>query len=181
MTAAYDASAYAGRAARRPAHHDAAARTAPRAEGRRVRRRRRTPLERFLLHAKPWIAFVLGIVLAVCVTNLMARNRTNDYGRELRYATYTVKSGDTMWDIAVDMAALNPEYTDVRQYLSVLQRTNHIYGDYLEAGTDIQIPYYATPTEKMRGGGSLEETIVSTYAKYDIVQYESWVALLTGN
>lgn len=126
------------------------------------------------------IGFIVGVLMTCFVTNVRTRNQVRDYGRELRYSTYTVQSGDTMWGIAVDIAPLNPEFSDVRQYLRLLQKTNGNYGDTLIAGTDIQIPYYATPSQKMRDGGSLEQDLISTYAKYDIIQYEKWFQILDG-
>ena len=145
-------------------------------------RRRMTPFQRFLRHhAYPLFMFFLGIAVAAAITNVMGRNRTNDYGRELRYAYYTVSAGDTMWDIAVDMAAANPEFTDVRQYLSLLQKTNRNYGDYLQEGTEIVIPYYATPGDKTGNGQrSLEDTIMGTYARYGIIDYGAWTDILSG-
>lgn len=126
----------------------------------------------------------LGVVLGIAATRfagwIAARNDMRDYGRELRYASYTVQSGDTLWDISEEMAAVNPEFTDVRQYLSLLRDANHIYGDYVQEGRVISIPYYATPSEKMRGGGSLEESVVSVYAKYGIADTDAWLQMLAG-
>lgn len=141
-------------------------------------RRRRRIVSKLVLYGLIAFGIVIGILLTLAVDKLASRGRTSDYGRELCYSEYTVQSGDTMWDIAVDMAALNPEFRDVRQYLSLLQSTNGIYGDYLQSGTTIRIPYYATPSEKMRGGGSLEETMIETYAKYGIIQMDRWFDIL---
>lgn len=152
-------------------------------------RRRLTPAERrrrtFETRLAAAILVAAGLIAGIAITSAVnwaaSRNDTRDYGRELRYSNYTVQAGDTLWDIAQDMAAVNPEFTDVRQYLSLLQETNHIYGDYLQEGRVIAVPYYATPSEKMRGGGSLEETIVSTYARYGIVNQDAWLQILTRN
>lgn len=133
-----------------------------------------------VLYVFPIVAFLLGMFAMNFWNNLQDRNEIRDYGRELHYSAYTVRSGDTMWDIAVEMAALNPEYTDIRQYLHELQSVNQNYGDYLQEGTQILIPYYATPAEKMRGGGSLEEEMITVYAKYDIIQYDKWFQILSG-
>lgn len=148
--------------------------------GRPVRRRRRmTPAQRFLrdhlpviaLAALPIMGLLVGIMLTAAVMNYRFDRQTRDYGRELRYASYTVKSGDTMWSIAVDMAALNPEFQDVRQYLNLLQKTNHNYGDYLQSGTTIMIPYYDS------GDAA---PMLSVYFKYNIADYEQWLDILEG-
>lgn len=152
------------------------------ASNRRRHARRRSNMVPYMIICGLLAAgIIIGIIATSFVMNLAARNRTRDYGRELRYSTYTVQSGDTMWDIAVDMAPLNPEFSDVRQYLYLLQKTNRNFGDDLIAGTDIQIPYYATPSQKMRDGGSLEQVMISTYAKYDIIQYDKWFQILSGD
>lgn len=167
-------------------------RTAPRSHepAPRPRRHRRMSPEEIrdqkiavgiVLYVFPVIAFLLGMFAMNFWNNLQDRNEIRDYGRELHYSAYTVQYGDTMWDIAVEMAALNPEYTDIRQYLHELQSVNQNYGDHLQEGTQILIPYYATPAEKMRGGGSLEEEMITVYAKYNIIQYDRLFQMLSGN
>ncbi len=146
----------------------------------RPRRRRPTAYARFRRWFKKnalavFIAVVLGTGIAAgsvgtaAVLSYRYNHTVQDYGRELRYASYTVKSGDTMWSIAVDMAALNPEFRDVRQYLGLLQRTNRNYSDYLQAGTTIMVPYYD-------GGDSVP--MFDAYLKYNIADYEQWLEML---
>lgn len=147
----------------------------------RARRRRpMTPYMRFRrwMHRNAlaiFVAVILGAGIAAgsagtaAILGYRYSHAVHDYGRELKYASYTVKSGDTMWSIAVDMAALNPEFQDVRQYLSLLQKTNHNYGDYLQSGTTIMIPYY--------DNGS-EAPMLSVYLKYNIADYEQWLDML---
>lgn len=155
-----------------------AARTAPRRRKRRETRAQRAvrfirrnaaPL---LVGALVLAGIVIGSVATSFVKDLAARNSVRDYGRELKYSTYVVQSGDTMWDISVDMAALNPEFQDVRQYLALLQRTNHIYGDYLQSGTTIMIPYYDA------GDGI---PMLDVYLKYGIADYDQWRGMLAGD
>lgn len=151
------------------------------------RRRRLTPYERAARwFRKNFVAIAVSVILGLGIAagsaatsawlGFQARNTVRDYGRELSYAEYRVAGGDTMWDIAVDMAALNPEFQDVRQYLALLQKTNHIYGDHLEAGQVILVPYYATPAERSRDGDTLEETMIRTYEKYGIIDSEAWLS-----
>ena len=66
----------------------------------------------------------------------------NDYGRRKTFTTYTVRESDTIWGIAEDLAALNPEYNDIRQYVADIEEANHIYGSTIKAGQHILIPYY---------------------------------------
>ena len=44
--------------------------------------------------------------------------------------------------IASDLAALNPEYNDIRQYVSAIKETNKLYTGDIHAGDTILIPYY---------------------------------------
>ena len=82
----------------------------------------------------------------------------NDYGRELRYAEYEVRSGDTYWSIAEDLYILNPEFTDIRQYVNLLQKTNRSF-DYIRQGQTILIPYYADPDTGL-------DDVIQAYEKY---------------
>ncbi len=124
-----------------------------------VRTRRYTPAQLMARKAKKFmsrnaetivitIIFILGLIAGVLLANtahwLKERNAMNDYGRELRYAEYEVKSGDTYWSIAEDLYVLNPEFTDIRQYVNLLQKTNRSF-DYIRQGQTILIPYYADP------------------------------------
>lgn len=147
----------------------------------RPRRRRSTPYVRFRKWLRKnalavFIAVVLGTGIAAgsagtaAILGYKYSHSFHDYGRELRYASYTVKSGDTMWSIAVDMAALNPEFQDVRQYLALLQKTNHNYGDYLQSGTVIMVPYY---------DGGDTAPMFDAYLKYNIAGYEEWLEMLS--
>lgn len=151
---------------------------------RRTARRRRplTPYQKLARwFRKNFLAIAVSVILglgvaagSICTATYMsfrASSTVRDYGRELMYAEYTVKSGDTMWDIAVDMAALNPEFRDVRQYLHLLQKTNHNYGDYLQSGTTILIPYY---------DGGDATPMFEAYLKYNIAGYEQWLEMLDG-
>ena len=91
-------------------------------------RRRLTPAERrrrtFETRLAAAILVAAGLIAGIAITSAVnwaaSRNDTRDYGRELRYSNYTVQAGDTLWDIAQDMAAVNPEFTDVRDRKSVV-------------------------------------------------------------
>ncbi len=86
-----------------------------------------------------------GAFIGVKATNYAQSNKINDYGRHQTYTAYTVKSGDTVWDIAADLAALNPEYNDIRQYVIEIERLNKIHGGDIKAGQKILIPYFIGP------------------------------------
>lgn len=132
------------------------------------RRRKRTPFQRFM-HRNIGRILVFSLIAFGAVAGTMATygimhwkntHDQRDYGRELAYAEYVVQSGDTMWSIAADMAALNPEFQDMRQYLYLLQKTNGNYGDMLLSGSTVLIPYYRSETGR---------DFVSIYERYGIV------------
>lgn len=88
------------------------------------------------------IGLIAGTVLGVKASDYIRSETVNDYGRHRTYTLYTVERGDTVWSIAEDLIALNPEYNDIRQYVSVIQRMNNISGTELKSGQMILIPYY---------------------------------------
>lgn len=144
-------------------------RTAGKSRPRARQRRRLTPFQKFVQKNLAQIViggllcagFLLGTFVTYNVMSWRNSHQLRDFGRELVYTTYTVRSGDTMWSIASDMSALNPEFPDMRQYLSLLQRTNHNYGDVLLSGTTIIIPYYQSGTGR---------DFISIYERYGLVQ-----------
>lgn len=54
--------------------------------------------------------------------------------------TYTVGSGDTLWDIA---ANLTPQGRDVRDTMAQIQDVNAMTGTQLQAGEQILLPHVA--------------------------------------
>lgn len=87
--------------------------------------------------------FISGILLGVFGERFFAASRVTDYGRTKYYASYTVRTDDTLWTIADDLMPYNPEYQDIRQYVEEIRRLNNIPSDgKLISGTSLLIPYY---------------------------------------
>ena len=91
------------------------------------------------------ITIIVSIIaISAFITNKIVTYKQNntmlDFGRTRHCTTYTVKYGDTLWDIAKDMCSINPEYPDVRVYISEVQEINGIYD--IKAGDIISLPYY---------------------------------------
>lgn len=108
------------------------------------------------------IGVAAGLFVGTKVSNYAQSIKLNDYGRNQTFTTYTVKGGDTIWGIAADLAALNPEYNDIRQYVAAIEKLNKIYDGHIEAGQTILIPYFIGPD----GEVSHDEI----YSKYGIGQ-----------
>lgn len=88
------------------------------------------------------IGMVVGIFIGIKVSDYNRSRNINDYGRKIAYISYEVKSGDTVWSIASDLAPLNPEYNDVRQYVKAIEEANGIHGGSIRSGNHIIIPCY---------------------------------------
>lgn len=104
------------------------------------------------------IGLLMGFFLGVKTTTYAQSVKLNDYGRQMVYTTYTVRSGDTIWGIAQDLAALNPEFNDIRQYVAAIEKANRMFGDDLKTGQIILIPYYVN-----LDGNTDHDTIYSKY------------------
>lgn len=105
----------------------------------------RRHLVKLILIGLPLIGLIAGLFIGMKVTTYSQSVKLNDYGRMAAYKQYTVKSGDTIWGIASDLAALNPEYNDIRQYVEAIKTANQLYTGDIKAGQTILIPYYISP------------------------------------
>lgn len=108
------------------------------------------------------IGMFAGIFIGVSAANHAQSTKINDYGRHKTYTEYTVQPGDTVWGIASDLAALNPEYNDIRQYVMAIRSMNRIAGDDIKAGQTLLIPYY------INTDGTISHDEI--YSKYGIGQ-----------
>ena len=75
--------------------------------------------------------FISGILLGIFGERFFAASRVTDYGRIKYYASYTVRTDDTLWTIAGDLMPYNPEYQDVRQYVEEIRRLKKTCGDHI--------------------------------------------------
>ncbi len=91
-----------------------------------------------------------GIFIGVKAAAYAQSVKINDYGRQVAYKAYTVREGDTVWGIASDLAALNPEYSDIRQYVAAIEKINKLHGGKIESGRIILIPYYVNADGKVK-------------------------------
>lgn len=116
----------------------------------RVYRILKRRMRKFLHRNRAWIILIglplagmfAGLFIGVKATNYAQSVKLNDYGRQVVYTAYTVKPGDTIWGIAQDLAALNPEYNDIRQYVSAIEKLNKLGDGHVRQGQVILIPYY---------------------------------------
>lgn len=109
----------------------------------------------------PLLGVIAGIFIGMRIETYKRATTMNDYGRERRYVSYEIKSGDSLWSIASDLAPLNPEYNDIRQYIYDIKEINGLYSDNIRSGHYIILPYYA-------GGNGVDVNTV--YDKYGICQ-----------
>lgn len=127
---------------------------------RRKSRAAKRRMAKLVLVGFPLFGMLAGIFIGVKANSYAQSIRINDYGRQIAYTVYTVKPGDTVWGIAQDLAAFNPEFNDIRQYVSAIQKANDMESGSIEAGEVILIPYYISPN------GILDYDTI--YSKYGI-------------
>lgn len=94
------------------------------------------------MHGRGTKLLVIGIAVLIAVavyTTISNRVRYNDYDT----VPYTVKAGDTLWDIASTRCFANGvrDNYDVRRVVMVIQKINGI-DSYIYPGQRLEIPYY---------------------------------------
>lgn len=84
------------------------------------------------------ILIILGIIF---ISSLIIVKSTLSY-TNYKYKTIYVKSGDTLWSIALDMQANNPYYKgkDVRYIISNLKEVNNLSNSMVYTNQELQIP-----------------------------------------
>lgn len=112
---------------------------------RQIRRFLRRNLAKIILFGPLIIGIIAGAFIGVKASTYAQSVKINDYGRQMVYTTYTVKSGDTIWGIAQDLAALNPEFNDIRQYTTAILKANKTINGEIKSGQIILIPYFINP------------------------------------
>ncbi len=106
------------------------------------------------------VGMLAGMFVGTKATTYAQSKKMNDYGRQMVYKVYEVKSGDTVWGIAKDLAALNPEFNDVHQYMEAIEEMNGLTRGEITEGQKILIPYYVNMGETVDYG--------EIYLKYGI-------------
>lgn len=118
-------------------------------------------IAQFIFIGLPLLGMIVGIFIGMKIENYTSATKMNDYGREVRYVSYEIKSGDSLWSIASDLIVLNPEYNDIRQYIYDIKEMNKLYDDDIHSGHHILIPYYT-------GKNGINANAI--YSKYGIDQ-----------
>lgn len=104
----------------------------------------------------PLITAIITTIIATNIANYKNANKMRDYGRNKYYTTYMVQPDDTLWDIAADMTALNPEYPNIERYMDEIIEINRIYDpDNITSGNYLLLPYFSS--------GSSNQEIIETY------------------
>lgn len=99
-------------------------------------------MAKIVLVGLPLLGMIAGIFIGVKATTCVQSTKRNDYGRHMTFTAYTVRSGDTVWGIAQDLAFLNPEFDSISQYVAAIERANRLEDGEIETGQKIIIPYY---------------------------------------
>ena len=80
------------------------------------------------------VAVALVLLLAVTVAARAAGPATAE---PQNYVTHTVRTGDTLWEIAADHAE---DGVDLRNYVLDIKRANHLENSTIHPGQVLQIP-----------------------------------------
>lgn len=57
------------------------------------------------------------------------------------YASVYIDRGDTLWGISEEY--ITEEYASIEEHIDEIRSINHIYGDKIEYGKVISVPYYS--------------------------------------
>ena len=81
------------------------------------------------------------IMLGICFAMVIGYQQTTPAMESQSVQEVTVKSGDTLWDIAE--ANMDYEYyEDVNDYIAEIKRMNNLYSDKIYTGQNLLITYY---------------------------------------
>ena len=98
---------------------------------------RRASRDRMLARRRRAAAVALGGILAIGWLFTAVRDGTAHASRPGAPAAVTVRSGDTLWDVAERFA---PPGSDPRAYVDLLIESNDLAGGHAIAGTRLKLP-----------------------------------------
>ncbi len=80
---------------------------------------------------------IITVIFAVTIVSISLLVAVfADAPEEVKYISYIVKSGDTLWEIAGKYS----KYIEIREMISIIQIENSIEGDTIFIGQILQIP-----------------------------------------
>ncbi len=112
---------------------------------RRVRNLRRKRIQEMKQKLVILFVSIIFIMALGCVfgTILSDAKATEINPKPYKYFTsYTIQYDDTMWEIAQNYMD-DEHYASVQDYISEVERMNHIDADNIKAGSTIMLPYYS--------------------------------------
>lgn len=90
------------------------------------------------------VFFIAGSIRTKAVSPEAAASENG----QIRYMSYEVQPGDTLWDLAAEFNDFSLQ--DSSSYIDEVRAINHILGDDIHAGCYLVLPYYGDRTGDLK-------------------------------
>lgn len=86
------------------------------------------------------LCFLLAVIFGTLSFTVIDA-KADEPARYKYYASVYIDRGDSLWSISEEY--ITEEYATIKEHIDEIKSINHIYGDKIEYGKVISVPYYS--------------------------------------